>query len=332
MSAAVFRPRRILVVLGPGEEEGTPDPALAAGLHLADRTGAALNVIRCVPPPKDLQVISRLSGRAPDVLLEDFLHAERERVAARLAQIAPDHGLEPVVRTGKAFVEIIREGVAAGVDLVIKTAEPVTPRFQGLLSSTDQHLLRKCPCAVWLQTRQGAVTPRRVIAAVDADESDAGEPETLRALNRKVIETARGVVGEAGEVIAAHAWDAAGEGALWAFGSGADARQAADAYVNEVRQTRDAALHAMLAPFRQDAEGASVTPRLVRGAPQTALASLADSLKADAVVLGTVARTGLGGVIIGNTAENVINTLRCPVIAVKPDGFVSPLKLSGDPH
>jgi nucleotide-binding universal stress UspA family protein len=42
--------------------------------------------------------------------------------------------------------------------------------------------------------------------------------------------------------------------------------------------------------------------------------------------MGTVARTGLSGVFIGNTAENIINSLECPVLAVKPEGFVSPLR------
>ncbi|WP_254699947.1 MULTISPECIES: hypothetical protein [unclassified Roseovarius] len=41
--------------------------------------------------------------------------------------------------------------------------------------------------------------------------------------------------------------------------------------------------------------------------------------------MGPVARTGLSGVFIGNTAENSINTLECPDLAVKPDGFISPL-------
>jgi nucleotide-binding universal stress UspA family protein len=30
-------------------------------------------------------------------------------------------------------------------------------------------------------------------------------------------------------------------------------------------------------------------------------------------------------VFIGNTAENIINSLECPILAVKPEGFESPL-------
>jgi len=41
--------------------------------------------------------------------------------------------------------------------------------------------------------------------------------------------------------------------------------------------------------------------------------------------MGTVARTGIKGLIIGNTAEVILNGIQCSVLAVKPDGFVSPL-------
>lgn len=46
----------------------------------------------------------------------------------------------------------------------------------------------------------------------------------------------------------------------------------------------------------------------------------------DILVMGTVARTGIPGFIIGNTAENVFQKLSCSLMALKPQGFVSPMK------
>jgi universal stress protein E len=43
------------------------------------------------------------------------------------------------------------------------------------------------------------------------------------------------------------------------------------------------------------------------------------------VVIGTVGRTGLSAALVGNTAEHVIDSLDCDVLALKPDGYVSPL-------
>jgi nucleotide-binding universal stress UspA family protein len=41
----------------------------------------------------------------------------------------------------------------------------------------------------------------------------------------------------------------------------------------------------------------------------------------DVVVMGTVARTGVAGLVMGNTAERVFQRLRGSVFAVKPPGF-----------
>jgi nucleotide-binding universal stress UspA family protein len=41
--------------------------------------------------------------------------------------------------------------------------------------------------------------------------------------------------------------------------------------------------------------------------------------------MGTVARTGISGFFMGNTAETILNQLNCSVLAVKPHGFVTPV-------
>ncbi len=41
--------------------------------------------------------------------------------------------------------------------------------------------------------------------------------------------------------------------------------------------------------------------------------------------MGTVCRTGIPGLIIGNTAERVLDSVKCSVLTVKPAGFVSPI-------
>ena len=50
-------------------------------------------------------------------------------------------------------------------------------------------------------------------------------------------------------------------------------------------------------------------------------------LFSDQVVMGTVCRTGLAGFFIGNTAESVLQQVNCSVLVLKPEGFVSPVKL-----
>ena len=68
-----------------------------------------------------------------------------------------------------------------------------------------------------------------------------------------------------------------------------------------------------------------VMQRRVR--PETALQQLVAAEGVDVLVMGTVARGGLDGLLIGNTAERMLRTLTCSILAVKPDDFVSPVRL-----
>lgn len=331
MTNASREPRKVLAVMDDSETQ----TALLSAAALAERHGAALEAIACVEPPHDLNVLARLAGRDTARLVEELHDRAAREMAGRLAAHLPGREIPQRVVVGKAFVEIIRYVIASGCDFVVKTAEPPSGIHRFLFQSTDQHLLRKCPRPVWLQTADARTVPKCVIAAVDVDVWDAAEPETLLALNRRVLDTARRVAAPSGaEVFALHAWDAAGEGLVWAFASRADAQKATTAYIEEMLDARHAAMSRLLdaaaADAAEDAAGTPavpIVPRLVRGAPEQVIEQQARQLGADVVVMGTVARTGLGGVIIGNTAENIINNLECPVIAVKPDGFVSPLDI-----
>ena len=66
---------------------------------------------------------------------------------------------------------------------------------------------------------------------------------------------------------------------------------------------------------------------MVKDKAPKAITGLVDQIKADLIVIGTVGRTGLLGLIIGNTAEDVLQTTRTSILAVKPQGFVSPVSL-----
>ena len=55
--------------------------------------------------------------------------------------------------------------------------------------------------------------------------------------------------------------------------------------------------------------------------------ALARELNIDLIVMGTLARTGIAGLITGNIAERVLGQIDCSVLAVKPSDFVTPVSL-----
>jgi nucleotide-binding universal stress UspA family protein len=68
---------------------------------------------------------------------------------------------------------------------------------------------------------------------------------------------------------------------------------------------------------------------LIKGLARKEVPALSRQLEADLIVMGTVARTGIPGFIMGNTAEAILNQIDCSVLAVKPPGFVTPVTLEG---
>ena len=67
----------------------------------------------------------------------------------------------------------------------------------------------------------------------------------------------------------------------------------------------------------------------IKGNPGVAIPRFAKRRRINLVVMGTVARSGIDGFLIGNTAEKVVSKLDCSLLAVKPDDFTSPVRPKG---
>jgi hypothetical protein len=67
---------------------------------------------------------------------------------------------------------------------------------------------------------------------------------------------------------------------------------------------------------------------LTKGMPSKVIPMVARKAKIDLLVVGMFSRRGLGGWLIGNTAEKILNQVKCSVLMVKPDGAVG---LAGKP-
>ena len=95
--------------------------------------------------------------------LQGWLVNEREQFLTDLA--APHRqriGIQSRVVIGTSFIEVIRQVLRQGCDLVIKA--PEDPGWlDRLFGSDDLHLLRKCPCPVWIWTLDSSLILRKLI-------------------------------------------------------------------------------------------------------------------------------------------------------------------------
>ncbi|WP_421724403.1 universal stress protein [Bauldia sp.] len=307
----------------------------AAASH-ARSWGASLSLMVAVEPPPEIDRIAAATGVAAAEIEARLIRDHHDRAVGLAEQFAADLDPTVAVRLGKPFLEVIRYVVAGDVDLVIKAAEELSGIHHYFFTSTDQHLLRKCPCPVWLRLDHDGSRPiRTILAAVDIGQSLSGEPETIASLNRNILSVAtRFGAAEGADVHVLHVWDAPSEGLVRMWSGGPDPDKAAEDYVSDVRTGHILALDRLIGQANAaggPASGRAVQflPRLERGDARSVVPQQVQALEADLLVMGTIARTGVPGFFIGNTAEDVLNSVDCSVVTVKPSDYVSPVIAGG---
>jgi universal stress protein E len=76
----------------------------------------------------------------------------------------------------------------------------------------------------------------------------------------------------------------------------------------------------LLAPLGMSTADPNV--HLLRGDPGVLIPQLTVYDKTDLILMGTVARTGIAGLLMGNTAEKILQNVSCSVLALKPSSFI----------
>lgn len=287
-------------------------------VELARRNGAALTVVTAVRAVASELGLSE-AGPPPEKLMRMMVE-DRTEEAERLAGGAAEGlGIKTRVLLGTRFVEIIREVIREGHDLLMKPAEGGGGMKDLLFGSVDMHLLRKCPCPVWIMKPGEHKKYRSILAAVDPDPAE----EEAYELNYKIMDLATSLARTEGSRLhVGHAWRMISEHILRVRGGMTD--NEVNMMAADTREAHKKRLQGLLAKY--DLEGIDLKEHIVRGEPAEVITELAKMNKVDLVVMGTVARTGMPGFIIGNTAESILDAVDCSVLAVKPDDFVSPVQ------
>jgi nucleotide-binding universal stress UspA family protein len=251
----------------------------------------------------------------PSAIAEDKeAKIEAEVASIRKAGIK----VEVEILFGKAFVEIIREVLRNGHDLVMKTAHQ-----RGLLHLVDHtaiELLRNCPCPVELVRPTSRRRHSRILACIHPVPGDSEQ----EAINRKVMELAIWLAErDDAELHVVHAWHAFAEGPL--RGHTGVRRRELQKYIASQRTASRHLLDDFLAGFKVELGHGCL--HLVKGDPAVVIPRLAEKQRISLVVMGTVARSGIAGMVIGNTAEKVAGKLESSLLAVKPDDFICPIRI-----
>lgn len=269
------------------------DMALTRAKLIAGVTGANLHLLLC---DRDSDHSHQLN------LLQDALRQEGYSVTGEQAWRGNVH--DTIIYVQQVF----------GCELLIKHHVPESALKNALLTPLDWKLLRDCPSAVLMVKTSRSWKQGVVLAAVDVGNNDAGH----RQLHAKIIDhgydisrLARGEL----HVIAAYPSPIV---------SGADpAFQSAENLESHYREQ----CRAFQAEFDVDDQHLHVA----EGPADVLIPFTAQKFDAVVTVIGTVARRGISGAFIGNTAEAVLDSLESDVLVLKTNEIIDYLsEMSGN--
>lgn len=246
--------------------------------------------------------------------------AALERHRKRLEQLAEPlrnagNSVELDARWGLPLHEsILRKSVDSRADLVVKDTHEHSALQRTILSNTDWSLIRECAATLWLVKARPPGQRPCFVAAIDP----LHERDKPAELDHRILATAL-ALGAAfdGDVHAFHAFDASIVFAASADSMAMPIALPVDDLTDAVRAAHDDAVARLCRAHGIPAERVHVQ----QGGTRQLLLALTDHLRADAVVMGAASRTGLKGLFLGNTAEDVLDRLHCDLIIVKPAAF-----------
>jgi len=293
--------------------------ALRTATLLAERDSAAVTVVDVLPElPASMKSLQEIM---PVAEVESIAQEEvRIRLDDLIKSIqGPNVKFETKVLVGKPFQEMIRQVLIQRHDLVIKTAERAGGLGNRNFGSTGQHLLRKCPCPVWIVKADSPSRAGCVLAAVDVSATEESEQR----LNHNIVEMAAAQADQKSSEL--HVVTSA---ALWMDSWLSFTDRETNADLDRIAKERAVEAQEHLNRLVASVVGDRRTKtHLLNGTPGATVPRLATDIKADLLVLGTAGRTGLSGFFMGNTSEEILERVDCAVLALKPPGYDTPVRV-----
>ncbi len=294
--------------------------AIDKALWLAEHTSASVTFFASLMPCLGLNADARHLAemqRYQD-MLDGMYERARERVAALVDQ-ARQSGVDAseVQVTGTPWVELVREAVRGEYDLVLVGSHRQHSLGRVLLGNTGRRLIRKCPCPVWVTSPVESGEVRRILAPTDfsptANEAVRlahqlalkceAELHVLHSVEYHFEPQMRDLIIPVGEI---------------------------EEYRSRVSTDAERELNDNLELLGIDTSTDLAHRHIAAGPPHLMIRDAVQNLSIDLVAMGTQARSGFSGVLLGNTAERVLSHLTCSVLAVKPEGFVCPVQFPED--
>ncbi len=301
--------RNILVGVGVNEAGEYPLPSqecLNQAMWLAGKNGGKITLLTAITE-EVVEAESLLEGT-------DSKAQQIQQVHAATIEEAKKRGItaNSIVKQGDSWYEMIQAVLKNQHDLVVVGSRKVGVAKRILFGTSATRLLRKCPCPVWVTRPSDNLGVKTIVAADDLTEM--GDKILNIAVATAQLMEAR--------LLIVHA---VRYPLLGGMRRTEVSTEEMEKYKESVRSHAERTIHDRLAmtDYRTIQEGTQIM--IQSGAPDVVIEEAVSANNADLLVMGTIGRGGIPGLLIGNTAERLLPQLTCSVLALKPDDFKTPV-------
>lgn len=249
-------------------------------------------------------------------LLSSAAHADmkqklEEEAMGKIKTMIPGELLEnedivPIVRFGKPFLEIIQVAKEENVDLLVIGTHGRAGVDRVILGSVAERIVRKARCPVMVVRGRKYVGFKRIIVPIDLSDCSRIALEYAAA-------TARA---HKSKLTILHVYE---ESFIEPYINAANSEEEANEIIKEIERVNETKYDEFLKTV--DLSGVEYEKLLKKGIPETDIVEIAMEQQANLIVMGTHGRSGIKHILIGSTAEEVVRTVHCDIIIVKPEKF-----------
>lgn len=271
--------RRILVVLNSEQPDSLP---LRRAKHIATGIHAEIHLLLCDNQREHAPFLQHLSEQLSG-----------EGFAVSMQQINCEHS-----QPADAILTTLQ---ADSCDLLIKQHYPDSLWTKHLITPEDWRLLRQSPVPVLLTKTERPWNGGRVLAAMDIENSESEHRDLQGSIIAHAVDLAA-LIGGSTHVVSAYPatfFPAADSCAPRYDGNAARCLEASRWFKDEYQ------LHAHQLHIGE-------------GSAKALILQIAHQLEIAVTVIGTVGRNGLAGMLIGNTAEAILDRLDGDLLVLKP--------------
>ncbi|MGD9107530.1 MAG: universal stress protein [Desulfobacterales bacterium] len=262
-----------------------------------------------------------------DELKELIISERRQEIIGHFEAYPDIKGQMTVIfKFGNTVVEIIKEVIRGKHDLLIKAASGKQTFTDRLFGNIAVKLLRKCPCPVLIVKPSENASFQKILAPVDVETIGKETTKTDEHgdfIYRKVMDISIAMARmENSHLDIFHCWFLPGE-TLLASGRTRIDPDNLDHMRMLAEKIHTRKINTLVGEY--DLSDIRHSVILLKGEAGEMIVDYSDKNGIDLIVMGTIGRSGLSGLLIGSTAEKVIERANCSVLTIKPDNFKSPV-------